>query len=224
MDVHSQHKWDITMTKQLQGFVQIVCTDHKSARRGVTTGADSGMRQGMLRTIRYFALALLAVLALSATVFVATTKEESVLAAAYELVFGSPDMGAVEFEVFTRGSKPNTALACPAGFCKNAPSDFVPPVYPVSEEKLRALITAKVLAEPDTSPVYRHASPGLPTQDRYIQRTPLMRFPDTINIRFIPLTENTSTLAIFSRSQLGHSDMGVNLARIRRWTDVHVQP
>jgi Protein of unknown function (DUF1499) len=212
------------MTKPYPALVQIVCIDHKGARRDVTTQADSGMNWNMLRTIRYFSLALLAVLALSAVVFVATTKEESVLAAAYELVFGSPDLGAVEFETFSRGTRPNTALACPAGFCKQATADFVPPVYPVSEEKLRALITAKVLAEPDVIPVYRHASPGLPTQDRYIQRTRLMRFPDTINIRFIPLTETTSTLAIFSRSQLGYSDMGVNLARIRRWMDVKIQP
>jgi uncharacterized protein (DUF1499 family) len=174
----------------------------------------------MLRIIRNISYALLIVFAVSSAVFVLTTKEESVLAYVYELVFGSPDQGSVEFETFSRGAKPNTALACPAGYCTNAKADFVPPVYSLPEEKLRELITARVLAEPDVIPVYRHAAPGQPTQDRYVQRTPLMRFPDTINIRFIPLTETSSTLAIFSRSQIGESDLGVNLARIRRWIDV----
>ncbi len=178
----------------------------------------------MLRTIRHLTFALLGVLGLSAIIFMATSKEESMLAATYELVFGSPDQGAIEFETFTRGNAPNTALACPPGLCTRAKADFAPPVYPVSEDRLRALVTARILAEPDVIPVFRHASPGLPTQDRYVQRTPLMRFPDTINIRFIPLTETTSTLAIFSRSQIGYNDMGVNLARIRRWIDVTIQP
>ena len=61
--------------------------------------------------------------------------------------------------------------------------------------------------------------PGLPTQDRYVQRSATMSFPDTINVRFIALSDSTSTLAIYSRSQLGHSDIGVNLARIRLWTE-----
>jgi uncharacterized protein (DUF1499 family) len=212
------------MTKTYLRFVQNGCIDHKNARRGVTAEADWGMNIAMLRTIRHISYALLAVLALSIITFIATTKEESVLAAAYELVFGSPDLGAVDFETLKRGPKPNTALACPVGFCKNAQPDFVPPIYAMSEEKLRALITKRALAEPGVIPVYRHESPGLPTQDRYVQRTPLMRFPDTINIRFIVLTENTTTLAVFSRSQIGHSDMGVNLARIRRWLDIPAQP
>jgi uncharacterized protein (DUF1499 family) len=46
-----------------------------------------------------------------------------------------------------------------------------------------------------------------------------MRFPDTIVVRYLRLGENRSTLAIYSRSQLGRYDLGVNLARIERWLD-----
>ncbi len=54
---------------------------------------------------------------------------------------------------------------------------------------------------------------------RYIQRTKIMRFPDTINVRIIDLGEGRSTIALYSRSQLGESDFGVNRARIERWLE-----
>jgi uncharacterized protein (DUF1499 family) len=173
----------------------------------------------MLRIVRRTAIALLIVLAAAALHFALTSREESLLAAVYELVFGSPDLGAVDLETFARAATPNTALACPAGFCRNATADFDPGVHQGSEEDLRRRFTEFALAQPRVVPVYRHALPGLPTQDRYVQRSRLMSFPDTIDVRFIGLTETTSTLAIYSRSQIGRSDLGVNLARIRLWTD-----
>ncbi len=173
----------------------------------------------MLRIIRRVSFALLALVGAAVAWTALTSREESVLASLYELVFGSPDLGPVEFETLRRPSRPNTALACPPGFCRDATADFDPGVFPVPEEELRRRITAFALAQPRVVPVYRHAAPGLPTQDRYVERSALMSYPDTIDVRFIPLTESTSTLAIYSRSQIGYGDMGVNLARIRRWID-----
>jgi uncharacterized protein (DUF1499 family) len=173
----------------------------------------------MLRAVRLTAIAaVLASLAIVAVALV-TSKEEFLLAALYETVFGSPDLGPVDFETFQRGTRPNTALACPVGFCRNATADFDPGVYPGSDEELRQRFTEFVLAQPRVVPVYRHAQPGLPTQDRYVQRSALMQYPDTIDVRFIALSETTSTLAVYSRSQIGHSDLGVNLARIKLWTN-----
>lgn len=55
--------------------------------------------------------------------------------------------------------------------------------------------------------------------ERWVQRSRVMRFPDTVNVRFVDLGEGRSTLALYSRSQLGSDDMGVNRARIERWLD-----
>ncbi len=173
----------------------------------------------MLRLIRRVAYALLALIGAVFAWGALTSREESLLANAYELVFGSPDLGPIDFETFRRASRPNTALACPPGFCRNAKPDLDPGEYPFGEEELRRRLTAFALAQPRVVPVYRHAAPGLPTQDRYIARSATMSFPDTIDVRFIPLTETTSTVAIYSRSQIGYSDMGVNLARIRAWLE-----
>jgi uncharacterized protein (DUF1499 family) len=172
----------------------------------------------MLRRLRNLVLLLAAIVALPTVIFVATSREEYVLGALYERVFGAPDLGPVTFETLDRGGRQNDALACPPGLCR-ATADFDPGVFPLSEEELRARVTRLALAEPHTVPAYRHTRAGLPTQDRYVQRSRLMQYPDTIDIRFIPLSETTATLAIYSRSQIGRSDFGVNLARIRRWTD-----
>jgi hypothetical protein len=173
----------------------------------------------MLRAIRRTSLALLLLIGAMLAYAAVTSREESLLARIYELTFGSPDLGPVDFETFRRSSRPNTALACPPDFCRNATADFDPGVFPFGEEELRRRFTDAALREPSVVPVYRHAAPGLPTQDRYIQRSERMSFPDTIDVRYIPLTETTSTLAVYSRSQIGYRDFGVNLARIRRWLE-----
>jgi uncharacterized protein (DUF1499 family) len=51
----------------------------------------------------------------------------------------------------------------------------------------------------------------------YVQRTPLLRFPDLITVRFVPIDDTHSTVAIYSRSVWGKGDMGVNRARVQEW-------
>jgi uncharacterized protein (DUF1499 family) len=61
------------------------------------------------------------------------------------------------------------------------------------------------------------ASDDATLTDRYIQRSALMRYPDTIVVKFFDLPDGRSTIAVYSRSQLGKSDLGVNRVRIERW-------
>jgi hypothetical protein len=53
-------------------------------------------------------------------------------------------------------------------------------------------------------------------QDRYVQRSERLRFPDTIVVRYVA-RPGGSTVAIYSRSQLGWKDLGVNHSRVERW-------
>jgi len=50
----------------------------------------------------------------------------------------------------------------------------------------------------------------------YVARSRLMGFPDAISIKLVPVAGGTR-MEIFSRSRFGHSDMGVNAARVARW-------
>jgi uncharacterized protein (DUF1499 family) len=127
--------------------------------------------------------------------------------------FGPADLGPVAFETLERRSTPNDALVCPDDLCR-ARSDLTPPVYNVGADRLRQAMAGVIASEPDVTPVE-----STPLSERYVQRTRWMRFPDTINVRYIPLGADRSTIALYSRSQLGKGDLGVNKARVTRWLD-----
>ena len=74
---------------------------------------------------------------------------------------------------------------------------------------------AKVIASEPMITAVHIADDGL--TDQYVQRSALLGFPDTIVVRYLKQPEGTSMVAIYSRSQLGDGDMGVNKARIERW-------
>jgi len=49
------------------------------------------------------------------------------------------------------------------------------------------------------------------------QKSALFRFADDIDVQAIPVDGGKSALAIYSRSRVGYSDLGVNRKRIERW-------
>jgi uncharacterized protein (DUF1499 family) len=130
-------------------------------------------------------------------------------------LFGPPDLGEVSFETLQRRSTPNDALACPTELC-SANSDIVPPLFSVSASDLQ-LAFGKVIASEQR--VTKVEANDRDKTERYIQRSRLMGFPDTIVVRFLERPEGRSTLALYSRSQLGRGDFGVNRARIERWLE-----
>ena len=68
--------------------------------------------------------------------------------------------------------------------------------------------------EPRTELVARDAA-GLKLV--FVQRSRLFRFPDTVNIAITPIGGDAAGLAIYSRSNYGHGDLGVNAARVQDW-------
>jgi uncharacterized protein (DUF1499 family) len=89
-------------------------------------------------------------------------------------------------------------------------------VYDVSANELRDLWHELVIRQPlvelldgDDATLYYN----------YEAKTPVLQFPDTITVWFIPVSLTRSTLAIYSRSHYGHSDLGANKKRIDAWLD-----
>ncbi len=129
------------------------------------------------------------------------------------LLFGPADLGPVTFETLKRRSTPNDALACPPEPC-GSEADILSPVFAVDVPTLRKALARALATERRLTLVdIDDKTPA----DRYIQRSERMRFPDTIVVRYFPLDGDRSTVAIYSRSQLGRSDLGVNLTRVERW-------
>lgn len=127
--------------------------------------------------------------------------------------FGEPDLGPVPFEQLQRRTSPNDALACPPDVCM-APADFKTALYPVPARNLRKFVAKVIATEPRVTTVDANETT---LTDRYIQRSGWLGFPDTIIVQFYDRPHGQSTLAIYSRSQLGESDLGANRARIERW-------
>jgi uncharacterized protein (DUF1499 family) len=125
------------------------------------------------------------------------------------------DIGPVNWSTLTRHATPNDALVCPASHCPNAKPDAEPKTYSMAPAELLARLKRIALAEPNTSELY--CGTDCDRAARILQHTKLMRYPDTIDIEVLPAGDNRSTLAIYSRSLIGHGDLGVNRARIERW-------
>lgn len=131
-------------------------------------------------------------------------------------LFGPADLGPVEFATLRRRRSPTDALFCPPDACPLATPDGVPPVFPVAGERLRAIVAEAALADPDTEIVFEER---WAEHDRYVARSRLLRFPDTIDALIVGRGEGRSTIALYSRSRIGLYDLGVNRARLRRWLD-----
>jgi uncharacterized protein (DUF1499 family) len=129
---------------------------------------------------------------------------------------GDPDLGDVPFETLQRRMSPNDALACPPSLCE-AKRDIESPTYGMSAADLRKAFGSAITSEPRLQSV---ASDDATLTDRYVQRSRWLGFPDTIIIRFLDRPDNRSTVALYSRSQFGEGDLGVNRARIERWLAV----
>ena len=111
--------------------------------------------------------------------------------------------------------KRNQYLVSPNNYC-SARAHMASPTYDLSVEELRERWMTMIASQPriETRKAGKEAM-----QYEYIQRTKIMRFPDIITVRFIPLEQRRSTLAVYSRSRYGRRDFGVNKDRVRAWLE-----
>lgn len=126
--------------------------------------------------------------------------------------FGPADLGDVDFATLARRDTPNDALACLPRFCA-AKADVAAPVFRRASGDVFRAVQGALAQEPDLERV--EARPDQGTL-RFVQRSRLLRFPDTVNVKLVPV-DGGSAVLIYSRSQMGQRDMGVNRARIERW-------
>ena len=125
---------------------------------------------------------------------------------------GLPPAGPLEFASLVLPRSPNTCLATPGwhpGF-----RHVETPLYPVSPERLHAVVQRVAGAFPHAYPYgdwpARH-------QSQWVERSMLMNYPDIIVAEAVAGPQGGAGLFLYSRSLLGWYDMGVNQARVDRW-------
>ncbi|NOX40723.1 MAG: DUF1499 domain-containing protein [Alphaproteobacteria bacterium] len=88
------------------------------------------------------------------------------------------------------------------------------PEFAISAAALAQKFDAMVMSEPRVS---RLAGSAAELWVTYLVRTKWMGYPDYVSVKFVAISNTRSTLAIFSRSRFGKSDLGVNRARVQGW-------
>ena len=128
-------------------------------------------------------------------------------------MFPAADSEPVDFASLQLTENPNQYLMCPIGAC-SAPTHAESAIYAAPVDTLHERWDAMIETQPRVAVLARDRTNQ---QIDYVQRSAVFRFPDVITVRFIPLPENRSTIAIYSRSLYGKSDFGVNRERIEAW-------
>lgn len=117
-----------------------------------------------------------------------------------------PEVWHVDPAKAVRTGKPNDYLVADGGDR---------PALAVAEtpEALLTRLDAAAMAEPGVTRLAGAVETGRVT---YVQRTPLMGYPDAISVSAVPEGDG-ARLSLYSRSRYGHSDLGVNKARVEQW-------
>ncbi len=119
----------------------------------------------------------------------------------------------VDFEGLRRPKSPNTCLVAPQELTSRARVDKPSPDFAVSPETLFARVEAYVSAQKNTRDL---TADSTQLALNYVSVTSLMRFKDDVDVRVlrVPGQPDAARIAMYSRSRVGHSDLGANARRV----------
>ncbi|GEM_PF-543306 len=130
-----------------------------------------------------------------------------------KMLLATGDIEPTDFKTLSLNENPNQYLVCQPDIC-SADAHAQSPVFPVPVEQLKAIWEGLIQEQANIEIV---TPLGDGNYQDLVQRTRLVRYPDIISVAFYPLTENRSTLALYSRSVYGRSDFNTNRERIDAW-------
>jgi len=111
--------------------------------------------------------------------------------------------------------KPHSFRMAPPGLTTEG-VDAPSPVFSANPTLMAKAFDDFALGQPKTRRIAGSPEEGWMT---YVQRSTAWNFPDYISVKFIDLNGGKSTVAIFSRSRFGYSDLGANKDRVLRWVN-----
>ena len=118
----------------------------------------------------------------------------------------------IDLTQVNRSDAPNSALACPSNYCQGR-ANLKVPIFQFSKATLAVKFQEIIKSEIRMKLLQNN--PQL-DQSIYVQRSKLFGFPDTVWVQFIDLNFESS-LIIYSRSNYGYWDFGVNRKRVEGW-------
>lgn len=158
----------------------------------------------MVRFLKILLLAILIVVAIPVALFIYSPP------VLWQTIAGDPDLGPVSFPRLVKAPEPNQYLICPSAVCVLEASDQEAKNYPVDAVTLKLRFIVAIGT--DNIEIVEKGDHIL----RFIVRSDFLKLPTTVNLAFFP-TDNGSTFALYARSQIGHSDFGLNEKRVKKW-------
>ncbi len=118
----------------------------------------------------------------------------------------------LDFATLRLKPTPNQCLAAPAGITPQAQPHLAAPEFPVAAAKLYTATEAAIAAMPRTRILQID-----PAQFAFEaeQRSAFFGFRDLISVKVVSLAPKRASLALYSRSLVGYSDLGVNASRVK---------
>ncbi|TVQ57690.1 MAG: DUF1499 domain-containing protein [Rhodobacteraceae bacterium] len=111
----------------------------------------------------------------------------------------------------SRTGKPNDFLMLPPGM---AGADAESPVFDLSKREAMRRLDLIARGERGVTRIAGDVEAAFIT---YVARSRWVGWPDVVSVKVVPASDDRVALAIWSRARFGHSDLGVNEARVRRW-------
>lgn len=151
-------------------------------------------------------ISVLAILAIAFLLFVVVIGRERT----WEMVAGKPDRGPYDFAQARRSPTSNDALACSEGLC--AEPDFTIATFEGSPEAVIERFAQRLLS---SDKLARRVDDGTdPSRARFVTYSPMMRFPDTIDLAAQKRPDGRTGIMAYARAQLGKKDLGKNRERL----------
>ena len=114
----------------------------------------------------------------------------------------------------------NQHLVLPKEFVSLSLPNALSPKFSCDLEKLKIAFVEMIDKQPRIS---KKVFDNKKNKFSCIQKTKFFKFPDMIDIEFIKIDNNFSSIAIFSRSVYGYYDFNVNKNRVNLWLNILVK-
>lgn len=119
-----------------------------------------------------------------------------------------PENAVIDLQSVTKSGKPNQYLVAPEGYLTSETPDAIAPVFAKGTDEV---FDAALSAVRDAQGAHGIEASQDKGRIRYVAQ--VFIFKDDVDIAVLPHPDG-ATIAIFSRSRVGYSDLGVNRKRV----------
>lgn len=119
----------------------------------------------------------------------------------------------LDLSQFKRPTSPNSWFVAPAAFATTAKVDDEAPVFPHPPQAIFDRIVKMLLGHDEW---FLEVADEKTLQIRFVAVTRVLKFKDDVDLIVLPVEgqPDASTIAIYSRSRIGLTDLGVNRKRV----------